>query len=147
MIRPANYSDLDAMARLGEIMHQESRFKVLTYDYDKVVATLRWLISEQQFVVVSEQNGEIIGGFVGAAMPHWASPDLVAFDYALFIRPECRGTTVPFRLVREFRRWANERGAKLITAGISTGVHVEKTAALYEAAGFKRIGYLYEGIE
>ena len=70
MIRPANYSDLDAMARLGELMHRESRFKVLTYDYDKVVALLRWLINEQQFVVVSEQDGEIIGGFVGAAMPH-----------------------------------------------------------------------------
>lgn len=147
MIRPANYSDIPAMVTLGEIMHRESRFKVLQYNHDKVEKLLRWLISEQQFVVVSEQDGEIIGGFVGAAMPHWASDDLTAFDYALFIRPECRGTTVPFRLVREFKRWAVDRGAKLVTAGISTGVHVEKTAGLYEAVGFRRIGYIYEGIE
>lgn len=145
MIRPATHADVEQMVQLGALMHQESRFNVLAYAPDKVAHLIRSMIDDEQFVAVADVDGEIIGGFLGVAVEHWASRDLVASDYTLFIAPERRGSTIPLRLIRAFRSWAQAKGCKMISAGISTGVAVEKTAALYQAAGFERIGLIFEG--
>ena len=147
MLRPATHADVEQMVRLGALMHEESRFNVLTYAPDKVAHLIHSMIDDDQFVVVAEIDGEVIGGFMGVAVAHWASDDLVAYDYTLFIAPERRGSTIPLRLIKAFRSWSEAKGCKMISAGISTGVAVDKTAALYQAAGFQRVGLIFEGAE
>lgn len=133
------------MVELGAMMHAESRFNVLTYSGDKIAALISWLIETDQFAVVAEVNGEVVGGFLGAAFEHWASDDMFAYDYILFIEPARRGSTAPLRMIKSFRAWAKAKGCKMITVGISTGVNVEMATALYEAAGFERVGVLLDG--
>jgi GNAT superfamily N-acetyltransferase len=77
-------------------------------------------------------------------MEHWCSTDLVATDLALFVEAEFRGSMLAARLIVAYLRWARDIGAKLITAGVSTGVHVEQTAQLYERLGMRRLGVLLE---
>lgn len=145
MIRRATLLDIPRLVHLGSLMHAESRFRVLTFDRDKLAALLqRIIVGELGAVFVSEKEGEVIGGFAGLLTEHWASPSLVAYDLGLFIEPAHRGGTSAARLVRAFVRWARENGAQLITLGISTGVHAEETAKLYEAIGGRRIGSLFD---
>jgi hypothetical protein len=76
--------------------------------------------------------------------PHWFSDDLVASEFGVFLLPEHRGGTAVVRLIREFIRWAQEKGAKMIQIGVSTGVKTGETAALYKAIGLKPCSFGFE---
>lgn len=147
-IRPAVLADLDRLEELGKRMHAESpRFSRLTYNAGKVYSMLTTALADPRyFLHVAEQdNGELAGGLLGFAMPHWCSDDEVACDLAVFMEPGRRGGMAAARLVKAFRSWADDRGVKQTNLGISTGVHVEETAQLYRAIGLKQFGYLFEG--
>lgn len=146
-IRQATIDDLGAIIALGKQMHAESgRFGVLAFDEQKVRDRFANLVAnDNAFVLVCEQeDGEIVGGFAGYVAEHWYSTDKAAQDLALFVRPDRRGGIAAARMVKAFIAWAKERGALQIVLGISTGVRVEETAALYRSIGLKQFGYLYE---
>lgn len=147
MIRQATREDIPHMIDLGAQMHAESRFSVLGYDREKVAALFSHLLDTDQFIEVIERDGVLIGGFAGFVTEHWASKDLVSYDCGLFISPDHRGGGDAARLIKRFREWAVSRGAKMVTLGVNTGVHPERTARLMEAVGFEQIGYLYEGVK
>lgn len=147
MIRNATHADIPRMVELGALMHAESRFAVLAYDRAKVAGLFAHLLDDGQFIQVIEADGELVGGFAGFVTEHWASQDLVSYDCGLFIMPEHRGGRAAARLIQRFREWAVGRGAKMVTLGVNTGVHPERTARLMELVGFERIGDLYEGVK
>lgn len=146
-IRDATPEDLAAMCALGKRMHAESpRYSVLNYDEHKVELLLRNALDDDRYflMVAEHDDGEVTGGFIGYIAPHWCSQDAVAADLALFVQQDRRGGIAAARLAREFIEWARSRGAKLVNLGISTGVQVEQSAALYRAIGLKQYGYLFE---
>ncbi len=147
MIRQATRDDIPRMIDLGAQMHAESRFSVLGYDREKVTKLFCRLFETDQFIEVIDRDGELIGGFAGFVTEHWASKDLVSYDCGLFISPDHRGSGDAARLIKRFRKWAVSRGAKMVTLGVNTGVHPERTARLMEALEFEKIGYLYEGVK
>lgn len=145
MIRPATIADVPAMLALGQQMHDESRFDVLRWSARKVEALLHTCIaSEDALALVAERDGAVIGGFIGFVGEHWCSEDRVAYDMALYIRSDRRGSIAGVRLLVAYREWAQSRGAVQITCGITTGVTLEATTRLYQAAGFVHVGHLFE---
>lgn len=147
MIREATAHDIPALVALGRAMHDESpRWRRLEYDAEKVTNTLRVLVGEPWgFVWVAEDaDGLVVGGMVAAATAHWSSADLVACDLALFVAPAARGGLAPVRLLRAYRAWAHNVGAKLVHVGVTTGVQTDETAALIERCGFRRCGVVLE---
>lgn len=146
MIRPANPFDLPALLDLGERMHAESpRFSRLAFSRARLHDTLRGLLdSPAGFLWVAEMNGQVIGGMAGIIGPHWASEDLVATDLALFIDEKQRGGMSTARLITEYKRWAHQRGARIVQVGVTTGVQTEQTARLYERLGLARCGLILE---
>lgn len=144
-LRDATLDDVPALLALGQRMHAESpRFRQIEFDSDRLQMTLEQLLaSPGGFIMVGEQDG-IAGVMVAMATQHWCSRDVVASEMALYVEPEFRGTLLAARLIRRYVTWARDRGARLVTAGISTGVHVEETARLYEAVGMRRFGVLLE---
>lgn len=146
-IRAATINDLDAIIDLGKHMHAESsRFGALVFDELKVRKLITGLLSrETGFVLVAEEpDGNIFGGFAGFISEHWYSTDQVAQDLGLFVRMDRRGGIAAARMVKAFIYWAQDRGAKQITLGISTGIKVEQTAQLYRSLGLKQFGYCFE---
>lgn len=147
MIREATHDDLPSLLALGARMHAESpRFSRLTFSGARLRQTLAALIdSPQGFLWVGVFDDMVVGGMAGIAAPHWASDDLVASDLALFIHPDFRGGMLPVRLVNRYLWWARtEVKATLRQLGITTGVHTETTARLYERMGLTRCGVLLE---
>lgn len=144
MIRPANYEDIPALVDLGAVMHQESRYRVLPYAPNKVFGLLANMIEKDTgLLIVAERNGEIIGGFMGLVVEHWFSNSLIATDFALFIHPDHRGGMTAARLLKRFVAWSRERGAELITAGITTGVNADASTRLYQSIGFEPVGIAF----
>jgi len=145
-IRDATPQDIDAMVALGAVMHAESpRFRGHEYAPEKVRKLLESLIgSPRGFAMVADHGGVIEGGMVGAATEHWGCNALVAFDVGLFVLPDRRGGVAAARLAKEFREWCRRLNVAQATAGITTMVHPEMTAALYRAIGFKEIGPVFD---
>lgn len=145
MIRPATHDDIDRLVILGEEMHVESRFARLPLDVDKVRALFAHLIeSPDGLLIVAEKDGEVIGGFAGYVAEHYFARTKVASDFGLFISRQYRGGMTAARLLKAYATWAKERGAVMIQAGITTGVHVEESTRLYRAVGFSQVGTLFE---
>lgn len=140
MIRPATLDDLPRILELGELMHNESpRWSKLAFNRARAADFLARLILEDWGAVfVAEQAGEIIGGIAGTALPHWSSDDVLAQESVFFMAPGARGGMTAVRLVRKLKDWGEQAGAVWIDAGTSTGIDPERTAGLYEMAGFSR---------
>lgn len=146
MIRAATFDDIPVLLDLGERMHAESpRFSQLTFCRDKMTRTFQVVMgTDLGLLDVAEIDGRIVGLMLALAFEHYCSPDIVATELALYVEPEHRGSLIGLRLIKRYRQWADGIGAKHTTAGVSTGVHTEQTARLYEAAGFQRFGVLLE---
>jgi len=143
MIRPAIYSDLEPLIYLGYEMHQESRFSELDYNVEKVAHLFTLAVdSEDYLFLVVEVDCRVVGGFIGYVSPHWFSDDLMAGDFALFVKKEFRGQRSSLKLAKQYAEWAKSKGVKpeFITAGISTGVNVQETEKLYSLCGFEKFG-------
>ena len=91
MIRNATTEDLPRLLELGEAMHAESRYSIMSFDREKVAGLLTTLMTtDTGFLMVAETDGRIIGGFAGIVSEHWFSHDKLASDIALFIEQEFR---------------------------------------------------------
>lgn len=140
-LRRAQIADIPAMTDLGRAMHAESNFAPLDFDGDVFAATLRRLIESDQFVLIAEKDGEIVGGMIGTVHQSWFGKDWIASDMGLFIAPASRGGMTAARLVRAFVLWAKAAGARQARPGVSTGA--TNAERLYEGMGFKRAGELF----
>lgn len=138
IIREMTTEDVKHCIDLGREMHSESVYRNLDFNEDKL-----WAIWEQHVqhpnmycMRVADQDGEIIGAFVGLRFEHFFGHDLCSSDLILYVTPEHRGGTAAPRLVKEYERWATSMGVKEIQIGVSTGVTVDRTAALFQKLGF-----------
>lgn len=144
MIRAATPDDIPAAIALGEAMHRESRFHTLRWNPAKVCGLMDWCIAnDDALFVVEDRGGEIVGGFLGGCESHWCSDDLVAYDFALFVAPEHRGGSTGVRLLQHFIAWASAKGARDITAGVTTGVNLDGATRLYQSLGFRHVGHVF----
>lgn len=114
---------------------------------DKVKTQLQALICfpcQGTVLIVKDQEGKILGGFVGGIQEEWMTDSLMAFDYCMFVRPECRGSKVAYLLIKAFITWAKEQGCMFIQCGTATKIHTEKTINFYKKIGFEHTGSFLE---
>lgn len=143
-IRPAAPADIPAIVALGERMHAEApNFQGWAFDREKVAALVAGLINGGGCALVAELDGELCGGVLGMCTEHWFSRERVASDLALFVAPGRRGGSLAVRLVMGFKAWALAMGAREVHMGVSTGVHPEATARLFEACGLRHTGLTF----
>lgn len=137
-IREMEAEDVHACIKLGELMHHESVYRHNDWDEKKLWALWNQHVQDPGVfcLLVAENEGEIIGAFVGFKFPHFFGNDICSSDLILFVKEEHRGGTAAPRLIKAYEKWARENGVKEIQIGVSTGVHPERTAKLFEKLGF-----------
>lgn len=145
MIRRATTADIPALVELGARMAAESpEWRDMGYSGQKVSALLSNLIDSPRGLVLVADRGGVHGVIVAAASEHWACDALVAFELALYVDQDSRGAIAGLQLIKAYRKWVAESGFKRGTAGITTGLQAERTAALYERAGARRLGVVFD---
>ncbi len=144
-IRPATSADIPDLIALGRAMHSESRYAVLPFSPEKLADLGARLIEwPDGFLQVASKDGRIVGLMAAFVTEHFCSTAKVAGEYALYVDRDSRGTRAAPYLLRAYKAWAESRGAVLVSAGITTGVHTDVTAKLYSALGFKQVGVVFE---
>lgn len=143
-IRAATEADIPRLLTLGAIMHAESpRYRGFEFLPDRLAATVRQVLAMPLgFVRVAVVDGDVVGGLLAVAVPHYACNLVQACDIAYFVQPDARGGTAAARLVDSFRAWASEIGAEA-NIGINTGVQPERTARLLHALGAEQTGTVW----
>lgn len=94
---------------------------------------------------VSEVNGKVVGMFFGMIQEHYFGPTLKSFDLLLYVRPENRGGSHAYKLIKTFIDWSICNGVPQseIRVGVTTGEGGESAEKLYERMGFARSGSLF----
>lgn len=141
-VRNAVPQDVPLLVRLGEQLHEESDYPQYPFNPEKVYTYLDELVkSNDGIVVVGEDEGCIVGVFVGCIGSHWFGDCTVSYDLALFVVPDRRGSILGARLIKEYIRIASSMGIDEILIGNATAVRldrVEMVERLHERTGFRR---------
>ncbi|MFA5135688.1 MAG: GNAT family N-acetyltransferase [Patescibacteria group bacterium] len=138
MIRKATREDIPVMVELAAGYLQHSSYAPLIYDKIKTHDFLEELLDENGFLVVSERNGQIVGGMVGDVITPWFSNDKIGVEYILYMHPDYRTGRDAYRLIRSWVEWCKYQGVKQIRPAISSGIN--RGERLYQAMGFEAVG-------
>lgn len=142
-IRRIEEADLPGLVEMGRRMHAESAYREFEFDTAKVRFMLRQIISNGDLLgLAAEREGELIGAFLGGMHPMTWCNGSAAGDLILYVDRPWRGSSAASRLVKEYVKWAKDRGADMITIANSTEIDAERVGRFYERAGFERIGYV-----
>ena len=148
IVEHARILDIPELLEIAvQFWNESTHYKKRPINLDKVKTQLQTLIlypSQGCVLVVKDEDGKILGGFLGGLQEEWQSDSLMAFDYCLFVRPKCRGSRTAYLLITAFKEWAKEAGAKWIQCGTATGIDTEKTIRFYKKIGFEHTGSFLE---
>ena len=149
-IRFATLEDVPAFVEMGKRFHENTRFRIYDYNPSRVADQLRAVIHVGQnekgthcFLVAEDSQGQSIGGIIGCVEKHFFSDQLVATVIHYDVLPERRMGGAGFRLLAAFRKWAENRGAVELSAGVNSGVALEKMDRFLQRLGFRQTGGNY----
>jgi len=146
-IRFAKMEDVPALVELGRAIHAVTRFKQFEFKPERVVGNLTAVIQDKRgiycFLVAEDASGKAVGGLVGCLERHVFSDQMVATLVHYDVLPEKRMGGAGLRLLTAFRRWAENRGAFELSAGISSGTDLNKMDRFMRRLGFELTGGNY----
>lgn len=149
-IRFATLADVPACIEGGRRMHAMTRFATYDYNAERVAQNLHAVIETGQnakgshcFLVAEDAEGQIIGALIGCVERHFFSDLLVASVIHYDVLPDKRMGGAGLKLLTAFRKWAENRGAFELSAGINSGVEVERMDRFLKRLGFRLTGGNY----
>lgn len=80
---------------------------------------------------------------IGCVEQHFFSEQLVASIIHYDVLPEKRMGGAGLRLLTAFRKWAENRGAFELSAGINSGIELDKMDRFLRKLGFQQTGGNY----
>lgn len=140
-VRRATEGDRLALFKLCADMHAETDFRHYTLAPAKVIDGLGyWIHAPEALMLVAESDDDGVIGFFAAKITRpWFSDDLCAVEDCFYVAAEHRGSRAAFKLAREFKTWAADRGALHMRAGVSSGAG-PAGERLYQHLGMDNMG-------
>lgn len=140
-----NDADIDAMIALGRLLHEESRYRSLSYDTEKLRSFGRRALADKprHGLLMAIKDGEVIGFLTATVGEYYFGRDLAATAMTFYVKPEHRGSLAAVKLLHGFRNWARNRGVHEIHVNVTSGVHMGRTDRLMKHLGFEVLGGNY----
>jgi GNAT superfamily N-acetyltransferase len=140
-IRDLEERHIPQVLSLAGLMHEESQYRDLTFDPERVLALCTRILVEPEELGLVAQYGQRIIGMLGAYLaPYEQGDELLAYDRLVYVSPGYRGSSAFVRLVRKYVAWAESHGARQIFLSQSTGIKTYQTHQLYQRLGFDPVG-------
>src|SRR3990167_2586350 len=146
-IRSAQLDDVPHLVEMGRRYHQFTRFRTFDYNAQKVAKTLAAVVQQKTgthcFFVAQRDDGSLVGGLIGCIEAHIFSDQPVATLVHYDVDPESRMSGAGYRLLLAFKKWAENRKAVEINAGVNSGVDLQKMDRFLRKLGFDLMGGNY----
>lgn len=138
-VRKAQPEDIGTLIEMLLLMQEESPvYSVYTPAYQKAYRSLLVLMLNPDALILMLDDGS--GMFIAKVEQSLWFEESVAWEEILFVKKELRGTSRAVAMIKEYEKWAKEKGAVEARLVLSTEVSVEKTFDFYERMGFKPVG-------
>ena len=135
--RLATERDVPAVTDLCQEFHGLSYQRSVPFDWDVMGDWVSDRVSDSGSLVAGAWSGsDLVGSVIGLTFVPPYSNRVVAGDYIWYVKPEYRGGMTGVRLMRMFENWALDVGAVQILTGATSGIKIERGAALLERLGF-----------
>jgi len=146
-IRFATINDISVFVELGKQVHSTTRFKQYGYNEEKMAKQLRAIIDDVKgthcFFVAESDNKEPVGWLLGCIESHLFSEHAIASVINYGVVPGKRMSGAGLRLLTAFRKWAENRGAVELNAGVNSGIDLDKMDTFLRKLGFELTGGNY----
>lgn len=146
-IRFATQDDVPVFVEMGRRFHAMTRFHVYDYDSERMAISLSAVVQNPRgshcFFVAEDSTGKAVGGLIGCIEQHFFSNRLVASVIHYDVLPEKRMGGAGVRLLMAFKKWAENRGAVELNAGVNSGTDLGKLDSFLRRLGFKMTGGNY----
>lgn len=138
MIRAAFEADIPAIVAMGSRSLVEGPYRDLLADRPDVTSGLaeKLLQSPNAKILVSEDEGKIVGLFAFVIFPHYFSGEIVAGEVMWYVAPEARKSNRALELLWAAERFALQLGAKKMQLTAPT----DEIAAMYQKLrGYQKV--------
>lgn len=146
-IRYATSGDVPAFVQAGSRVFAATRFQSLDYNAERVAQSLLGIIASPSgphcFIVAVDAQDAPVGWIIGCIEQHFFSDRLVASVINYGVLPERRMGGAGLRLLTAFSKWAKNRGAAELNAGVNSGTDLEKMDRFLRRLGFRCTGGNY----
>jgi len=140
-IRGLQDRDIPQVITLGELFHQESQYRDLTFEPGKILSLCGKALMDPTELGLVALDQEVVVGILGAYIGRYEfGQDLLAFDRIVYVRPSYRGSRAFVRMVREYVQWARSCGVKQIFLSQSTGLKTDRVSGLFRRLRFEQVG-------
>lgn len=146
IVRPLKNSDLWQVLDIAKWLHQNSRYKVFSFNEDKVLELIASSLVKDShvFVAVAAEGDEILGYFHGYVDYHYFSDMKYAGEWAVCILPQHRrnASKILKEFVLAFEQWGRKNGAEEISIGASTEAYGTGYKKFLQRMGYRDVGFL-----
>lgn len=134
--------DLPSILAMGYTFHQESRYKDLNYDPNKIEKLLLASLNHPDKIFFAYDSS--FNGLILLQMgTQFFSDDKWAGDQAFYVTPNKRGTRLALELLELGAKWAKENGAKELVILHNAGLGLESAEKFYTKHGFGLSGLIF----
>lgn len=146
-IRFATTADVPGFVQAGQQIHATTHLTHHPYDGGRVARTLQGIIDQPHgrycFIVAVDNDDAPVGWIIGCMEQHFFSGNWLASIVNYGVLPERRMSGAALKLLTAFRKWAENRGASEINAGVNSGVDLDKMDRFLRKLGFRQTGGNY----
>lgn len=139
--------DLPELLAFGRqfITKESPAFRHLQFDETRLLTSLaRAVCSDQFYLRGAFHNGVLTGALLGMIEQYYFALDLLASELGFYVVPDKRGSSAAFKLVRDFERWAEERGATDIVVSSTSRILKRRTSKFYSKLGYEETGTVHQ---
>lgn len=147
MIRQMTKDDVSELVLLGAQMHEESYYRQDEYCPIKCAELGFQIVNSNGLLgLVAEENGEIIGFFLGIVQEQYFSKCLMSSDLLLYVKPQHRKGMAGYRLIKTYIQWAETFGVPRRNIALGQTANIDSIAVdrLYQKIGFFPVGTIYK---
>jgi GNAT superfamily N-acetyltransferase len=145
-IRPLQETDRQAVLEMCRQMLRDSPYSFLPCDDGKLNHCFDGYLAdrENRCGLAAVENNLIIGVLAGYVSEYLFCHERIACDQIVYVVPGRRGAGAALGLLRAFRQWARERGARELALGVSASLEPQRVGRFYERLGLRFAGGLYK---
>ena len=146
VVRDSSLEDFPQINYLGKWVQENSNFKECGWSESKAYRIVKdgSNPSSDTLILVAEEDGELIGFFVGQVVECFFSEKRIAQDLGIVFKPEKRrgiGSAIN-QIISRFCLWAETKDAVATCIGITSGIAGDGYQKLLERHDFKQVGVL-----
>lgn len=146
VVRNPSLDDYGDINTLGRWFQENSNFKNCGWSDGKAYGFVKagTSPSSDTFMLVAEEDGELVGFFLGNVVEYFFSDEKIAQELVLVFKPEHRdgiGGAIS-EMIFGFNLWATRKGVSEVSVGITSGIAGEGYKKLLQRHGFSEVGVL-----